>query len=202
MKEINTEDRIRAAAKEVFTRKGFAAARMQEIADAAGINKGLLHYYFQNKEKLFASIFYEAFDRFVPRVNQIFEAELPLEDKFRRFISEYIDMLIQNPYLPAFVLSEINRRPEAFVRELIGRRELPNPAGLIMQMQIEADAGRIRRISPLQAWMHVVSLCAFPFAARPMLQAIMGIDDATYLQLMEQRKHEIADFVVHALRGN
>jgi AcrR family transcriptional regulator len=56
----NTEERILDAAKKVFMQKGSAGARMQDIADAAGINKALLHYYFRSKEKLFEVIFREA----------------------------------------------------------------------------------------------------------------------------------------------
>jgi len=48
--------RILDAAREVFVERGLDGARMQDIADKAGINKALLHYYFRNKEKLFELI--------------------------------------------------------------------------------------------------------------------------------------------------
>ncbi len=195
-----TEDRIREAAKQVFTQKGFAAARMQEIADAAGINKGLLHYYFQNKEKLFLSVFSEALDRFTPKVNEIFESEATLEQKIEQFIEAYLGVFLEYPHLPAFVLGEMNRHPEEFVRSILSRKELPNPMKLLVQLQVEADAGRIRPVSPLHLVMNVVAMCIFPFVARPMFQAVMRVDDATYMQFMEHRKREITDFVLHAIR--
>ena len=201
MEEPGTEDKIRAAAKAVFTKKGYAAARMQEIADHAGINKGLLHYYFKNKEKLFLSVFHEALDNFIPRVNRIFDADIPLEEKIEQFVGEYIEILIQNPHLPAFVLNEINLNPEGFVRGILGRKELPSPMKLIVQLQMEADAGRIRPVSPLHLWMHVMSMCIFPFAARPMFQTVMGVDDEGYFQFMRSRKKEVTDFVLPALRS-
>ena len=52
-KDKNTELKILKAAKEVFIIKGFEGSRMQEIADTAGINKSLLHYYFRTKDNLF-----------------------------------------------------------------------------------------------------------------------------------------------------
>jgi TetR/AcrR family transcriptional regulator len=61
-----TERKILQAAREVFQRKGLYGARMQEIADAAGINKALLHYYFRNKDKLFDAIFSDVFQNFIP----------------------------------------------------------------------------------------------------------------------------------------
>jgi len=47
---INVEDRILEAAADVFEERGFAGARMQQIADHAGINKALLHYYFRTRK--------------------------------------------------------------------------------------------------------------------------------------------------------
>ncbi|HOY18340.1 MAG TPA: helix-turn-helix domain-containing protein, partial [Haliscomenobacter sp.] len=77
MKELSTEEKIVQAAKEVFTQKGYAAARTDEIAVRAGVNKGLLQYYFKgkSKEKLFKAIFEEAFLKMVTRINVIFESE-------------------------------------------------------------------------------------------------------------------------------
>jgi TetR/AcrR family transcriptional regulator len=201
MEEQGTEDKIRAAAKAVFTQKGFAAARMQEIADHAGINKGLLHYYFKNKEKLFLSVFHDALDNFIPRVNQVLDADLSLEEKISGFVEAYLEMLIKNPHLPAFVLGEMNQHPEEFARSILSRKELPNPMKLMMQLQMEADAGRIRPVSPLHLWMNIVSMCVLPFAARPMFQAIMGVNDAQYWDFMRSRKKEVTDFILHAIRN-
>ena len=59
--EQDTEHRIMAAAAKVFMQKGRLGASMQDIADEAGINRTLLHYYFRNKEKLFDTIFESIF---------------------------------------------------------------------------------------------------------------------------------------------
>ena len=50
VKDGGTEEVILNAARKVFVKKGMYGARMQDIADEAGINKALLHYYFENKE--------------------------------------------------------------------------------------------------------------------------------------------------------
>ncbi|HET9012913.1 MAG TPA: helix-turn-helix domain-containing protein, partial [Gemmatimonadaceae bacterium] len=50
--DADAEQRILDAAHKVFVRRGTAGARMQEIADEAGVNKALLHYYFRNKSRL------------------------------------------------------------------------------------------------------------------------------------------------------
>ena len=56
LKDSTTEEKILEAAKEVFMKYGLYGARMQDIADTAGINKALLHYYFRSKEKLFDAV--------------------------------------------------------------------------------------------------------------------------------------------------
>ena len=96
----STEQIILEAAKKVFVRKGMAGARMQDIADEAGINKALLHYYFRNKEKLFEMIFMEAAEKFFPRINAIFDSDQPLFEKIESFCEEYISVVMENPYLP------------------------------------------------------------------------------------------------------
>lgn len=201
MKEASTEEKIMNAAREVFTRKGFAAARMQEIADVAGINKGLLHYYFRNKNKLFHAVFYEAFGQFALRINEVFGADMPLFEKIEAFVEQYMDTLIANPALPSFVINELNQNGEAFVKELMSSKDKPNPLPLIGQIQMEVQAGRIREVNPFHLVLNMLSLCAFPFIARPLFQSIAQVDNEAYLKLMENRKQEIIAFIHHAIRA-
>jgi TetR/AcrR family transcriptional regulator len=110
-KDLNTEEKILAAARAVFMEKGMDGARMQDIADRAGINKALLHYYFRNKDKLFEMIFQDAMGRFMPRLADVIIADVDFFVKIEKMVSMYMDMLAQNPYLPQFVLNEVNRQP-------------------------------------------------------------------------------------------
>src|SRR5436190_24232698 len=105
--ETNTEELIKNTAREVFMQKGLDGARMQDIADKAGINKALLHYYFRSKDKLFEMIFMEEARKFMPRVATIMLSELTLFEKIEKFVGQYIDTLSQNPLLPIFILNEI-----------------------------------------------------------------------------------------------
>ena len=94
-----------------------AGARMQDIADEAGINKAMLHYYFRSKEKLFEKIFTELSQHFFPRLVKIFESDESLFRKIELFVAEYIDQMRRTPYLPIFVLNEVNRQPETFIKK-------------------------------------------------------------------------------------
>ena len=106
-----------SAAREVFLQKGFAGARMQDIADEAGINKALLHYYFRSKEKLFETIFREAFEKLIPHITEVFSSDLPFYDKIRAFTDAYITMAIENPFIPLFVLNAMHSDPEGFQKK-------------------------------------------------------------------------------------
>ncbi|MBP7557154.1 MAG: TetR/AcrR family transcriptional regulator [Chitinophagaceae bacterium] len=199
-KDTNTEQRILEAAKKVFVRKGMAGARMQDIADEAGINKALLHYYFRNKEKLFEMIFMEAASKLFPRINQLFTAELPLFEKIERFCHEYIDIVKSNPYLPLFVLNEINQNPGHFLQKYWKGEHKPNPSQLLNQIAEEVQRGTIRPIHPVNLMINLVSMTIFPFMAKPMLEANLGISADQFNDFIEQRKKEIPAFIISALR--
>ncbi len=197
---LTTEEKILSAAKEIFTKRGFVAARMQEIADAAEINKGLLHYYFKSKDKLFQAVFEEAFLEFVVEINKLFEANIPFFEKLEAIVESYLDMLLKNPALPSFIINEINRDPEKFIENTFKNMDLPNPLSFLGQIQLEIQAGNIRPVNPFHLLINIVSLCVFPFVARPLIQNLVQIDRETYMKFMEDRKKEVVDFLIHALK--
>jgi len=198
-KEQNTEEKILEAAKKVFLKEGMAGARMQDIADEAGINKAMLHYYFRSKEKLFEKIFTELSQHFFPRLVKIFESDEPLFRKIESFVVEYIDQMRQTPYLPIFVLNEVNRQPEAFIKKMMGDRRPPIKK-FIDDVQAEVRNGVIKPLNPLQLLLNIISLCVFPFVARPMFQMVTSIDKAMFEKILEQRKREVSKFIIDAIK--
>src|SRR5678810_1109142 len=136
-KQLGAEERILEAACKVFTTKGMAGARMQDIADEADINKALLHYYFRDKDKLFEVVFMEEAQKFFPKINAIFNSDAPLFEKIENFVNEYIDEMLENPYLPWFVLNEMNRDPDQFMYRIWGENNLPKPAKFLEQIEKE-----------------------------------------------------------------
>lgn len=196
----STEQVILEAAKKVFVRKGMAGARMQDIADEAGINKALLHYYFRNKEKLFEMIFMEAAAKLFPRINAIFNSDQPLFEKIESFCDEYISIVMENPYLPLFVLNEINQDPEYFLQKVWKGNSKPNPSKFLEQIEREVKKGTIKRTSPLHLLMNLISMTIFPFVAKPMFQKNLGLDELQFRSVMEQRKNEIPKFIIDAIK--
>jgi AcrR family transcriptional regulator len=199
-KRRGAEEKILAAAKKVFTAKGMAGARMQDIADEAGINKALLHYYFRDKDKLFEVIFLEEAQKFFPKINAIFNSEASLQKKIERFVNEYVDEMLENPLLPWFVMNEINRDPDRFLYQVWGKENLPKPGNFLIQIEKEIRKGAIRPIQPVHLFMNLISMTIFPFIARPMLIRNMQLSQKEFVQLMEQRRREIPRFIINAIR--
>lgn len=196
---MTTEEKIFLSARKVFQKKGFAGARMQEIADEAGINKAMLHYCFKNKESLFEAVFMNAFGQLAPQINQIFNSEDTLFGKIEKFTENYISFVIENPYMPQFIVQELNNNPE-FAQKLLHHPNRPNPQNLIVQINKEIELGIIKPIHPKQLVLDIISMTVFPFAAQIMVRGIVGISEEEFQQLMQERKKHIANQIINAIK--
>ena len=95
-KDGETEERILRAARTVFVRHGTAGARMQEIAEEAGVNQALLHYYFRSKDRLAQAVFRDVAGRMVPSIVAVLGSESSIEQKVEQFVHHP-----QQPFAPA-----------------------------------------------------------------------------------------------------
>ncbi|MDX8340588.1 TetR/AcrR family transcriptional regulator [Draconibacterium sp. IB214405] len=198
IKKDNTEEKILIAAQNVFVRKGMDGARMQEIADEAGINKALLHYYFRSKQQLFHATFESVFCKIIPNVMRMVESDQPIEEKLDFFIENYIDVLMKNPFLPTFVLKEINQDPE-FLAELIKSSGL-QPKKVVEMFKTEMEKGTIRTMDPRDLLISILSLNIFPIASKPLLSLLFFDDDQkSYTEFIERRKVTVKEFVLNSI---
>jgi AcrR family transcriptional regulator len=196
--ESETENKIKEAARKIFHRRGFDGARMQEIADEAQINKAMLHYYFRSKDLLFEAVFREAAMKILPLVGSIIESDLTLEEKIKKLIHNYIDLIKTNPYIPGFVLHELTQNPER-IKLFIANNALLRPQKFFTQIQDGIDARKYIPIAPLQLMVTIVSACIFPFIAKPMLHAVFGLDQDGFEEFIEQRKEQMTQFILNGL---
>lgn len=196
----NTEEKILEAAKEVFIEKGSDGARMQEIADRAGINKSLLHYYYRSKEKLFGAIFKFAFKSFLPKLTNVFNEDDDIFTQIRNFISIYIDLISKNPFIPMFIINEVNRKQTGFVTEVIKMVGI-QPELFRAQIRREIEKGTIRSIDPNQLIVNTLAMCLFPFIGRPIIQIVLfDSKKEDYDEFLATRKAEVADFIINSIR--
>jgi TetR/AcrR family transcriptional regulator len=206
-RDADTETRILDAAHAVFMRRGTAGARMTEIAREAGVNHALVHYYFRSKQRLADAVFRRAISQFFPVMIGVLASDAPLEDKVRQVAAAQIDMLLKNRYLPGYLLAELNHYPERaeqLLNSMSGTTSANVRARLFgtlgKQLDDAAANGTVRAIRPQEFVLNLVSMVVYPFAARPLVMAIIGMDDATFTAAMEVRKTEIPAFFLAALR--
>ena len=179
----SSEEKIKLAAKAVFLKKGYAATRTRDIAEAAGINIALLNYYFRSKEKLFELIMEEKLLTFFGKmIPDLYNESSSLEEKVVLLANGYIDMLLKNPDLPLFVLSEIKSNPGKFI-SMISKNDFMQNSVLSRQL-----AERNKKIKPAHFMMNILSLCVFPFIMQPVLTKLINTNKKEFEKLMEERR--------------
>jgi TetR/AcrR family transcriptional regulator len=196
--DASTEEKIFEAARAVFHEQGFDGARMQEIADRAGINKSMLHYYYRSKDKLFESVFQTSIEQGLLPILQLLGADLPLRDKIERFVHVYIDHIVAHPHVPAFVLHELRRHPDR-LKQFAGARMQSVFPPFAAQIEAAVERGEIEPVRPEHVLVNMVGLCIFPFIARPMLEAVLGFDEEAFAAFVQERKQTVTAFLVQAL---
>ena len=199
-RHTDTEKIILEAARQVFIRKGFDGARMQEIADEANINKALLHYYFRSKDKLFMAIFVEVIQSFIlTSVKLIQNPGHSVFDKIRLFVEKYISLIQENPYLPGFILNELNQRPDRLVG--IFKRSGLELDYFYSQIEKEVKEGKIEPVEPEHLLVNMISMCIFPFVGKPLINTIiLSGSEKDFNLFMEERKKTIPEFIINSIK--
>ena len=200
--DTSTEERIKGAAKKIFLKKGYAATRTRDIAEEAGLNLALLNYYFRSKEKLFDIIMLENLQHFIDGIREILnDKETTIEQKIGTIVSNYIDLLIQQPDLPLFVLHELRTNPKELISK-IDREKFINRSYFMQQVREGIKEGKIAAVNPLHFLMNIIGLTIFPFVASPILQNIGGLKQQDFNVLMEERKKLIPVWIKAMMKKN
>ena len=199
-----TELRILDAADAVFVRRGTDGARMQEIAEEAGVNKALLHYYYRTKDGLAQAVFRRVASAFMPVIIETMASDLSLEAKAEKVVQHYLEVFARRPYLPGYLISEVTHHPDrlpplfaAIAGTQIKKRVLTK---LAQQIDERVRAGTLAPIAPEQFLVNIISLCVFPFAARPIIMVALGLDAKGFERALFLWPYRAED-VVQALRG-
>lgn len=195
---MTTEEKILKAAREVFQQYGYGRARMQDVADKAGINKALLHYYFDSKDKLFQAVFTAAIMELMPAMMGILNSDMPLFDKIEAFVRGHIDNISRNPGMPGFVMSELSQNPERLLGVIRGAGM--RPSRFFEQIEAAVAAGEIRPIKPIDLVANMTGMTLWPFVGRPMISMLSGMNDKEYDAFLEARKTTVVEFIINALR--
>lgn len=192
--QTETEEKIIDSAEKLFYQKGKAGTSMQDIADDAGINRTLLNYYFRSKDQLFEAVFRKAMGRFVPDLAAMLNTHMSFETYVPAMVEKVIDTMIENPQIPIFVLQELSSNPER-MPQLIKEMGI-DPAKAVEKMKGKASVPGIAGMDPRQVILNLISLCIFPFAAKPVvLEILYSGDNDAYIEAMKERKKLLPQIV-------
>jgi len=199
--QTETEEKIIASAEKLFYQKGKSGTSMQDIADDAGINRTLLNYYYRSKDQLFEAVFRKALGSFVPSLAAMLQSDVSFEVYLPTMIETIIDVMIENPQIPIFVLQELSSNPERMPQ--IIKEMGVDPSMVINRMAKEDQGMQAKGMDPRQVIMNLMSLCIFPFAARPVVTDILydGDNDA-YIDAMKERKKLIPQIIQQIMMQN
>jgi AcrR family transcriptional regulator len=202
--EINTdtEKKILRAATEVFLEKGHDGARMQEIADKAGINKALLHYYFRSKQKLFRTVFKKELQTMLASIFGLISPSDNFEEFLEKFISGYLKNVSSRKNIMRFILWELDKSPKevaSWFFEVFEEGGFPgNP--IILRIEKAIRDGDIRPIDPTNFVLSLLGMCVFPFVAEPMLKHLLPGFNSDAPNFLKNRTKAIVDLIYLDLR--
>lgn len=186
-KDIETEELIRKTAKRLFFGEGKFNATTQEIADAAGVNRTLINYYFRSRDNLFNQIFEDAVKREEKLRENVLFSDLPFKEKIEMYIDDSLLQAKKYPYLETYLVSRIN--DGCFYKEEDAWEKFMQR--FYEEFENEVKKGSIEKMEPLQFIINVASLVSFPVAIRPLFQSTMRISDAEYDRILSERKEII-----------
>jgi AcrR family transcriptional regulator len=199
----NTEKTILEAAKRVFLQKGSDGARMQEIADEAGINKALLHYYFRSKEKLYATVFEQEIRKVVMDLFQSINLELDIQTFLQSFIFTYLDRLHQNPAVVQFMLWEL-RDPKPIIRTIFHKifsgEQFSPPQKVVQKIQQAVKNQELRKLDARHLLLNIIGMCIYTFIAAPIIITLfpkLKMQDRSFIN---QRKNEIFNLIWNGIK--
>jgi len=183
MPEQDTELLIKETAKKIFFGEGKFNATTQEIADAAGVNRTLINYYFRSRDKLFEVVFEDAQKHEHEITAKIVFSDLPLKQKVEDYLKLYFEYTKQYPYLEIYIVTQMNqgncyKDPDA-MNAMLDK--------FYKEIQAEMDKGNVERMRPQQFLLNLISLACFPVSMRPMLEQSMGYNKEQFDTLLEER---------------
>ena len=183
----DTEKLIKDTAKKVFFGEGRFNATTQEIADAAGVNRTLINYYFRSRNNLFDIVFEDAQKQEHDLMEQIVFSDIPFKEKLERHLDVFFEQCKEYPYLDIYVVTQMNQgncyKDKDQINTLLDK--------FYLEVALEMERGTIEKMRPEQFVLNFVSLMSFPVSMRPLLQETMGFNNEGYDKLLEERKEVI-----------
>ncbi|GAA4322426.1 hypothetical protein GCM10023149_22730 [Mucilaginibacter gynuensis] len=191
VRDTGTEKLIKDTAKHIFFAEGRLHANTQAIADAAGVSRTLLNYYFRSKDALIDQVFKEAMHGLSQQLDTVMKADLPFRKKIENFIEVFLTESIAFPYQETFLITEINSDTCKYADEDKPERM----QYFLSQIQAEMDAGHIEAMNPIHFMMNLFSLMAYPLVMAPIYKKVFELSNDEFNGLIKERKMMICKMI-------
>ena len=187
---VQTEEHIKETAKKVFFQKGLLNATTQQIADEAGVNRALIHYYFRSRDQLFKKVLEEAVGETRDKVDSIFASDESFKSKISKYLDVFIDRNAKYPYIQNFIITEIMQDPEK-LKEHFSRKRIHLMKHIVPPLKKEIENGGMQPVDPEHFIVNMMSMCSYPLIAKPVIQTMFAYDDKAYKNFLKERKQVI-----------
>ncbi|MGH9524039.1 MAG: TetR/AcrR family transcriptional regulator [Terriglobales bacterium] len=196
-----TKTAILAAALEEFASHGVAGARTDAIANAAGVNKALLYYYFKDKETLYGATLESVFAGITARIVPVLDSNLPPREKMLAYVGAHFDAVAGNPLYPRLVQQEMMRAGKGLsphLQRIVEKYQRPMFGKLMRLFEDGIGAGEFRKVDVFQFVPSMVAIIVFYFSSTPMLRSFMPGDPLSP-ERIAARRAAVLDFISAAL---
>lgn len=194
--DTTTQEKIVNAAKTIFFLKGYDATRTRDIAAEAGVNLAMLNYYFKSKENLFDVVMTQTLISFMSNILPILNnPDTSFETKIKLVVEAYLNKFSEEPELPYFVISQLNKNPDAFAKKVKSNNKIEKSI-FIAQFAEGVKQGKYLPVNFIHLIMNLGGLLVFPFVIKPSIQKIGKLSHAQFGNLIEERKQLIPSWIL------
>ncbi|PST82757.1 TetR/AcrR family transcriptional regulator [Pedobacter yulinensis] len=183
-KNTGTKELIKDTARRLLFAEGRLYVTTQDIADAAGMNRAAVHYYFKTRDLLIAEVFNESMAALSQRLGSIMEAEKPFRNKLETLIEVYATEMAAFPYEETFLVAEMNQAGQ----QLVAGIDQGPVAVFLADVARQMDSGAIEKMEPVQFLINLFSLLSYPVMMAPLYRQFFGLSVPDFDRLLADRK--------------
>jgi TetR/AcrR family transcriptional regulator len=184
-----------------FSREGVAGARTDAIAQAAGVNKALLYYYFKDKDRLYAAVLDQVFGGLRNTIEEALSKDLPPREKLLAYVRAHFDYIARHRLYPRIVQGEMMRAAHGSAPQLarVAKQYFVPVFNKVAKVIQEGQAtGDFRPVDPQHFVPSMIAVITFHFTNAPVLRIVAGIDPYSP-ERVAARRAAVLDFISAAL---
>lgn len=203
-KHDDTRTAILRAATQEFAELGPAGARTDSIARAAGVNKALLHYYFGNKEALYAAALDAVFTGMLERLMAVLRGPGTAGERLLRYFVAHFNHLASYTTFARMVEYEMMRARKGHssqVQRLVSACFGPLMAAVREVIGEGIKSGEFRELDPGHFALSMTGVNVFYFIAAPVVREISGKEPRSP-EMLRWRCAAVLDLAAAALFNN